>query len=448
MIRYYRGRQPVQPRTSHAVAADAAGRAAAPPWRTQIGVLWFSQFCVLSGATFVFPFLPILVRTVGVRDPAAVALWTGAAVAASQLAQAFAAPLWGRLADRVGRKPMLVRATFALAILLIATGLSPNVYFLVLFRALTGVFAGSVAATNALVSTIAPREKLTHSLGVLQSGYYIGTMSGPALGALFVSGFGVRPAFFVAAVMPALAGIGVSTLIREQFTRRPPGTRRRGTKVVLREAGVLKPLLTLVVMALLAQGVGIGLSAALPLRAGALAGSAHAAEAVGGAATLQACCAAVAALSVARVSRRFSYRAVLTSLALLGALGYGLVAVAPSFAVMLLCISVGGLAVGGMLPSINAMLGTVAPAEVRAEVFGYSASAMAAGGGTAPLLAGLLAARFGTPAPFVMVAGIDLALAAWALKRLGPRSGLPASPRPTPQLEAVAPTEPMAPLAT
>ncbi|HEV7679180.1 MAG TPA: MFS transporter [Candidatus Dormibacteraeota bacterium] len=414
-----------------------------PAWRTQLGVLWFSQYCTLAGATFVFPFLPLMVRTVGVHNPGAIALWSGAAVGASQLAQAGAAPFWGRVADRVGRKPMVVRATLALGLLMAVTGLAPNVYILVATRVLTGIFAGSVAATNALVASLAPRGRMTHGLGVLQSGYYIGTMSGPALGAVFVPIFGIRNAFFVAAVMPILAGVAVTLVIRESFVPRPRGVLRARTRHLVREAGIMRGLVSLLVMALLVQSIGIGLSAALPLRVGTLAGV-NVAAAVGAAAALQACCAAIAALSVSRITRRFSYRSALTLLAVCAAVSYGLVALTGSLAALLLLVGLGGLFAGGMLPSVNALLGTVAPAAVRAELFGYNASAMAAGGAVAPLLSGILAAGFGTGAPFLMVAGLEVSLAGWAFIRLGARSGLPASARPVAAVEVAQPIIPVA----
>jgi len=82
-----------------------------------------------------------------------------------------------------------------------ATGLAPNVYVLMATRLLTGAFAGSVAANNALVASLAPRGQLTHSLGVLQSGYYIGTMSAGRW-ARCSCRVRIRTAFFVAAVLP------------------------------------------------------------------------------------------------------------------------------------------------------------------------------------------------------------------------------------------------------
>jgi DHA1 family multidrug resistance protein-like MFS transporter len=398
-----------------ATVSTAPGRAAS--FSAQLGVMWFGQGCTVMGATFVFPFLPIMVRTVGVTDPGQIALWSGLLIAGSQLCQTGAAPLWGRLADRVGRKPMVVRAEIGLGVILALTALSPNIWYLFAMRCMVGLFAGNISASNALVASLAPPERLVHSLGVLQSGQYVGTMAGPALGALFVPVFGIRPAFVVAAVLPFIAGVLTVFMIRESFTPSPRASRPR-TRGVIDDAGIWRPLITLLVMALLVQSIGIALATAMPLRVGALAPPSHLAAAVGGAASLQAMCAAVAALTVSRLVGRSSHRFVLTTLPLLGALAFGLIAAAPTLGWMLVLVGVGGLAAGGVLPSINGLLGTVAPPQVRAELFGYSASAMALGGGAAPVLSGFLAARYGTSASCLFVASLEVVLAGWAFSRL------------------------------
>jgi len=404
------------------VPPPAESRAAS--WNAQLGVLWFAQASVMMGATFVFPFLPLMVRTVGVTDPGAVALWSGLLIAGSQLAQTGSAPLWGRVADRVGRKPMLMRSQFGLALLLALTALAPNVYYLLAMRVCVGLFAGNIATSNALVASLAPRDRLVHSLGVLQSGQYVGTMAGPALGAIFVPAFGIRPAFVVAAVLPLIGGTAMTLVVRESFQRPQRGAVRPKTRGVVRDAGVLRPLVTLLVMALLTQSVGIALATALPLRVTSLAGVAHAASAVGIAASLQAACAGAAALTVSRVVRRHSHRMVLTALPLCAAVVFALVATSSSLGELFLLVGLGGATTGAMLPSINALIGHVAPPEVRAELFGYSASASAVGGGVTPLLSGFLVARFGTPAPFLMVTVLELVLAGWAVRRLDFASSL------------------------
>jgi MFS family permease len=410
-------------------ASTSVDRAAAPPegpdpaaWTRQLLILWAGGCATIGGATFVFPFLPLMVRTVGVDDPAAIALWSGALVAITQVALALFAPIWGRIADRVGRKPMLVRAMVGGGLTFIAAGFSPNIYVLFAMRFAQGALAGTISANTALVASTAPRDRVAHSLGVVQSASYVGTTLGPALGAVLVPIFGIRPAFAVAGIFPMLAAAGVAFGVHETFTAPARIPKPPRARVAIREAGVERSVITLVVMALLAQSVGSALAVALSLRALGLISQDHAAAGVGAVFALQAGCAAVAALSVSRVARYFGYREILIVAALWAGIFYGLLGVASSLALLLLCAGLGGLAAGAVMPAVNTLLGRVSPAAVRAEVFGFSASAMAIGGAVSPLVSTGLVARFGTPAPFFMVTGIEVLLATWAAVRVRRRT--------------------------
>src|SRR5207302_11082502 len=106
---------------------------------------------------------------------------SGALIAVTQVTLAATAPLWGRIADRYGRKPMLVRAQAGAGLVLILTGLSPNIWLLFAARALQGAAAGTISANTALVASSAPRERVSQSIGILQSGSYIGTTVRPGL---------------------------------------------------------------------------------------------------------------------------------------------------------------------------------------------------------------------------------------------------------------------------
>jgi MFS transporter, DHA1 family, multidrug resistance protein len=406
-------------------ASTSVDRAAAPPegpdpaaWTRQLIILWAGGCATIGGATFVFPFLPLMVDTVGVHDPGAIALWSGGLVAITQVALAVFAPLWGRIADRVGRKPMLVRAMIGGGLTFMAAGFAPNIYVLFALRFAQGALAGTISANTALVASTAPRDRVAHSLGVVQSASYVGTTLGPALGAVLVPILGIRAAFGVAGIFPLVAAAGVAFGVHEKFTPPPRIPRPPKATVAIREAGVTRSVVTLVVMALLAQSVGSGLAPALPLRAGALVDHDHAAVGIGAVFALQAGCAAIAALSVSRVARYFGYREILITAALWGGLFYGLLGVASSMPVLLLCAGLGGLAAGSVMPAVNTLLGRVSPAVVRAEVFGYSASSMAVGGAVSPIVSTGLVARYGTGAPFFMVAGIEVALAGWAAVRV------------------------------
>jgi MFS family permease len=395
----------------------SAGRPTTP-WSRQLAALWVGQCTTISGATFVFPFLPLMVRAVGVHDVGAIALWSGAVITASQLGVAVAAPVWGRMADRVGRKPMLIRAMLGASVTLLLTGFAPNIAVLLLLRLATGLLAGTGGATNALVATTAPPDRAGHSIGVIQSANYVGGIVGPGIGGVVVAVFGIRSGFFVAAVLPLLAACLIAATVHENFVPRPRSQPRAGVRHAVAVAGVGRMLATLVLLAFLAQGIGTAMSPVLPLRLGMLVEPSHLAVAIGAATMLQALGATVAALNVSRLARFVGFRTVICGAGVAAAVVFGLIGVAPSLAVMLACITARGVAAGMLLPSINTLLGRTAPVEVRAELFGYATSAMSLGGAVLPLASSGLVSGFGARAPYFLVLVLYAGLALWAWMRL------------------------------
>jgi len=388
-------------------------------WTRQLAILWAGQAGALSGTTFTVPFMPLLVESVGVHDPGAVAVWTGVQFTVSQGMQVIFAPIWGRVADRIGRKAMVVRAMLGVGCALIVTSFAANIWMLLGCRVLVGTLAGAPAATAALVASTAPPERVASSLGIVQSAGSIGGIMGPGLGAVMVPAIGLRAAYVAAGVFCLCAGMAVLSGVQERFTPPDRTVRPTPTRQVIREAGMAQPLITLVVLAFLAQSASISVTPSLPLRVTALADPHHVAATLGAASAVQAGCAALAAISVARIARRVPYRVILVAVPLCAAAAYLMIAMASSVGSLLLFVGCAGLATGMLIPSINTLLGRAAPAAVRAEVFGYSASLMAAGGATMPLMATSLVPHFGTPAPFFMATTLEVLVATWAARRLG-----------------------------
>ena len=105
-------------------------------------------------------------------------------------------PIWGTLADRFGRKPLLLRAYVGAMITLTLQGAAQEVWQLLLLRGLQGMFVGTIPAATALVAASAPRERVTYSLGVLQMAFFTSQLIGPIVGGLLASSIGIRPTFF------------------------------------------------------------------------------------------------------------------------------------------------------------------------------------------------------------------------------------------------------------
>ncbi len=123
-------------------------------WRRNLYVISIAEFVVIAGFGFVTPFMPLFIQKLGNFTNQEAAFWAGIATGSSGIAMFLSAPGWGIVADRWGRKPMVLRAQFGLAAVLTLAGLSPNVYYLIGLRFVQGVLGGTVPAASALVSAI------------------------------------------------------------------------------------------------------------------------------------------------------------------------------------------------------------------------------------------------------------------------------------------------------
>src|ERR1700761_2974574 len=106
----------------------------APYWRRNLAICVFGSFTTLVSLSMLLPFLPLYVAQLGVKSPADVVQWSGVAFGATFFGTAITAPIWGRLADRYGRKPMLVRAALGMAVVMSLIGVAHSVTELVALR--------------------------------------------------------------------------------------------------------------------------------------------------------------------------------------------------------------------------------------------------------------------------------------------------------------------------
>lgn len=163
----------------------------------------------------VIPFLPLFIKTLGVTEPNELKRWSGLVVSAVFITAFIATPFWGWLGDKVGRKKMVIRAIFGLALSQFLAGLSADVYQLFIFRMLQGALSGFIAASLALVSANTPREKTGYAIGFLASSTAAGNILGPFVGGLLADSFGYRNVFFITSALCFTSGILVLLFVKE-----------------------------------------------------------------------------------------------------------------------------------------------------------------------------------------------------------------------------------------
>jgi DHA1 family multidrug resistance protein-like MFS transporter len=373
----------------------------------------------MVGFTFVLPFLPLFIKQdLGVHPLAAVELWAGVGATSTAICVALFSPIWGALADRTGRRLMVIRAMIAggLAVALMAA--VTNVYQLVGLRIAQGIFTGTIAASTALVATSVPRTRIGFALGLLQTSIYVGISGGPLLGGLTAQAVGRRPTFLLAGLLLVTAGLLVFFLVTEHFdpARRPTGESawRR-----LRAAAGQRDLQALLVVLFLVQLSTSVVFPILPLYVEALAGPGQPVSSLSGLVFgVTAGTNAVAAIVYSRLADRRGYRPVL----IWCALGVTLMFAAQSLVqhpYQLILLRAGqGMFFGGIIPATNAIVGLTARPGQQGSSYGVTASATALGQATGPLLGASLAALAGLRAVFVVSASAMALLAVWIMVRV------------------------------
>jgi MFS family permease len=184
-------------------------------WRKNLYLLWGTQFLAMLGMNLVVPFLPFFIRELGVTDPEALPRYSGIVFAGPFVLSLIFTPVWGMLGDRFGRKPMVVRALFGLALSQALIGFSQSVWHLLAFRILQGAISGFIPAALTLVSTNTPKARTGYAIGVLQSSTAAGMVLGPFVGGLLADLVGYRAIFFITASLCAAGAFIVMAQVRE-----------------------------------------------------------------------------------------------------------------------------------------------------------------------------------------------------------------------------------------
>ena len=185
-------------------------------WKQNLKVAWLGNFLTGTSFTLVMPFIPVFVEELGV-GPGLVEYYAGLAVSTNALAASLMAPIWGSLADRYGRKPMMVRAAFAMIFTMGGMAFVPNVFWLLVLRVLNGVFTGYIPNATALIASQVPKDKTGYALGTLSTGAVAGNLIGPTLGGVLAEMFGVHTVFLLVGLLYAIVVILTVFYIREDF---------------------------------------------------------------------------------------------------------------------------------------------------------------------------------------------------------------------------------------
>jgi DHA1 family multidrug resistance protein-like MFS transporter len=383
-------------------------------WQKNVAAVAVAQFIALGGGNLVFPFMPFYVEDLGVHDKGHIALWSGLLGTATGSMLFIFSPIWGSLADRVGRKPVLLRAYVGAMITMTLQGLVQNVWQLVALRALQGIFVGTIPAATALVATGTPRHRVAYALGIVQMGLFTSQFVGPLAGGVLAASIGFRPTFVATGAFYLVSFLLVLLFVEEHFER--PTAEERGTFTGnLRLVASVRPLMVLIGIIFFINAAPSFSRPIIPLVIDSFDPELSAKTLSGIAFAALSLTSAVAALMSSRLSSRIGYRNLL-ALAMMGAgAAYLPVAVAGSVPALIVLIAVVGIFSGGMVPTANALIDAWAPSGRQASAFGLAGSAMALAFAVAPLTGGVVASALGVHAAFAVIGGVTLVVGASVL---------------------------------
>ena len=163
----------------------------------------------------VIPFLPFYIRELGVTDGQELEFWSGLVFSGPFILSFILTPVWGVLGDRFGKKTMVLRAIFGLAVSQLLIGLSADVYQLFFFRMVQGGISGFIASSLALVSSSTPKEKSGYAIGILQTSISSGTVIGPFIGGFISDLTSYKTVFFITSAMCMVSGFLVLINVKE-----------------------------------------------------------------------------------------------------------------------------------------------------------------------------------------------------------------------------------------
>lgn len=383
-------------------------------WRRNLYVLCGALFLVMMAMSMIMPFLPLYIqRDFGVEDPHQVTAWAGVIFGANFLTAGLVSPIWGNLADKYGRKIMILRSGYFMSVIIAATGFANSLWMLLGLRLLNGMVGGIIPASTALVASSAPKEQIGWAQGLLQSFITAGSILGPLFGGLLEPRIGFRMIFVVTGSLILLATLIITFTVKETFVP-PPAKERTSLREDFRMIFSSKELPVLFFVTVMIQFALFSIIPILPIYIGILLGSAgNVALWAGIVQAAMGTANVLAAPHLGRFGDRFGSQKVLLGCLLLAGILFipqGLVSAVWQLVLLRFLL---GLSLGGLLPSVNALLRRATPQHMVSRVYGYNNSFVSIGSMLGPMIGGFMAGYLSINGVFFMTSAFLLINAGW-----------------------------------
>lgn len=385
-------------------------------WKKNIVVLWFGNFFVFSGMTMIMPFLTLYLQTdLNVTDTHQVAIWAGVIFSINFLSSFIFQPIWGKVADKIGRKAMLLRSGFGMAIVIALMGFATHPWQLLILRLLNGVISGFNPAAVALVSTNTPKSKLGFAMGTLQSGAIAGTILGPLIGGFLADSIGYRPIFYITGACILIASLLVLFIVKDNFDRQSTAKQHvmsvsEGFKKIVK----IPSIAALLAVTLLIQFATMSPMNLIPLYIQELNPTlTNIAFVAGLVASLAGISNMIASPFLGKLGDKIGSHKILACCLIGTALSFIPQALATTVTALAISRFVMGIFIGGLIPAVNSLIGKLAPIGMESRAYSFNTSALALGNLIAPTVGGILSGYIGMSGLFWISAVLMLVNSGW-----------------------------------
>ena len=383
-----------------------------PLWKKNLYICCIASFIVSIGMSQMAPILPLYIAELGVDNPADVARWSGIVFGCNFISLAIFSPIWGRLSDRWGRKPMILRASGWLGLIMIGMGFAQSVWHLVALRLLQGCLSGFQAAVIPLLAQETPKDRSGWAMGMFFTAQVSGGLMGPIFGGWLSEIIGFRNSFLL---IGSCCLLGFLALTQLSETREPAGEKTvAGELPSFRELPQYNIILGVFLTTVLLH---FSLSCAAPILTvyvQEIAGNVeHLAIISGAIFSATGLASMIFASKLGRLADRIGSARILFSCLLLS----GLVSIPQGMVTAPWQLGVlrffHGIAIAGLMPSTNNLIRQLTPPALMGRIFGINQSAQFIGMFTGGFFGGQLAASIGIRNLFLLVAALLLCNALW-----------------------------------
>ncbi len=378
-------------------------------WRVNLISVWFGCFFTGLAISQILPFLPLYISQLGVTSHEALSMWSGLTFSVTFLISAIVSPMWGSLADRKGRKLMLLRASLGMAIAILLQAFATNVWQLFLLRGVMGLTSGYIPNAMALVASQVPRERSGWALSTLSTAQISGVIGGPLMGGFIADHVGLRAVFCITAALLVVSFLVTLFLIKEGGRPTIKKSERLSGKAVFASlpypALVISLFFTTMVIQLCNGSIGPILALFIKSM---VPDSSNIAFLSGLIASVPGISALISAPRLGKLGDRIgTERILMATLIFAVVLFFAMSWVTTPLQLGILRFLL-GFADGAMLPAVQTLLVKYSSDQITGRIFGYNQSFMYLGNVAGPLMGATVSAMAGFRWVFIATASIVL----------------------------------------